>query len=333
MVEKERRLKIVFMGTPPFASAILQKIMDCAEFDILAAYCQPDRASGRGRKIIPCAVKLLAQDNLNIHQPLNFKDSAEVETLSSYAPDFLVVAAYGIILPQQVLDIPRYAPLNVHASLLPQYRGAAPIQRAIWDNNAKSGVSIMRMERSLDTGPVYATQAVSICEHTSATMHNCLAECGGNLLLECMHNIACCDLKAKIQDESLATYASKLSKNDGIIDWFKTSAEIHAQIRAVIPWPNPQIHLALPNDKIFQGQILEGKIICKKIDAPCGSIWHGENGAWGIVTLDGIYEITHFKLLGKQMISACEFARGYFPKMSNCLWGRVLSRDEIINNA
>lgn len=332
MVKKEGRLNIVFMGTPIFASIILQKIMQCNEFNICAVYCQPDRASGRGRKIIPCPVKVIAQNKFNIHQPINFKDITEIEILNAYKPDFLAVAAYGLILPQKILDIPRYAPLNVHASLLPLYRGAAPIQRAIWDNQDKTGISIMYMEKSLDTGPIYAQSSLIIGEHTSETMHNALAKSGGDLLIECMHNIALCGLKAYAQNDSEATCAPKLTKDDGIINWERTCAEVHAQIRAVDPWPNAQIYMILPNDKIYQAHIFLGKILSDRVDAPCGSIWHSDNSRWGIVCLDKVYEITHIKLIGKKRISASEFSRAYFPKVSNIIWGRVLSSQEIIKN-
>lgn len=333
MDETQGRLKIVFMGTSAFAGIILKKLINNSKFEIMAVYCQPDRASGRGRKIIPCDVKLLAQDKFIIRQPLNFKDVSEVEILNSYKPDFLLVAAYGLILPQEILNIPKYVPLNVHASLLPLYRGAAPIQRAIWDNVLNTGVSIMRMEASLDTGPVYVQKSFAVGEHTSASMHIMLAENGAHLLIDCMKSIVHYNAQANEQKESEASYAPKLSKADGLIDWCKTAIDVHAQVRAVIPWPNAQVFLALPNDKIYQAHILPGTIQSKRIDAPCASIWHGEGNTWGIVTADAIYEIGHIKLMGKQMISAQEFSRGYFPKKSNTVWGRILSREEINNNA
>jgi len=332
MDEAQRRLNLVFMGTPAFASIILQKLVDSNDFEISAIYCQPDRASGRGRKIIPCAVKSLAQDKFNVYQPVNFKDISEIDILNSYQPDFLIVAAYGLILPQKILNIPKYAPLNVHASLLPLYRGAAPIQRAIWDNQLSTGVSIMLMEASLDTGPVYAQKSLAIHEHTSASMHIALAESGADLLMQSIKDIAFYNAKPKKQNESEATYAPKLNKSDGLIIWSEKATAIHAQIRAVTPWPNAQLFLSLPNNKIYQVQILPGKIIPKKFDAVCGSIWHGENNTWGIVALDAFYEIKQIKLNGKQMVSAQEFSRGYFTKITNAAWGRVLTSKEITKN-
>ena len=163
MAAPEQKMRVVFMGTPDFAATVLRHVAAWPGCEVVAAYCQPDRPAGRGHKLQPPAVKVLAQElGIPVFQPLNFKDEADRAALAGLRPDALVVAAYGLILPQSVLDIPTIGPFNVHGSLLPQYRGAAPIQRAIMDGNHLTGISIMRMERGLDTGPMLLQRALGI---------------------------------------------------------------------------------------------------------------------------------------------------------------------------
>ena len=163
MAAPEQKMRVVFMGTPDFAATVLRHVAAWPGCEVVAAYCQPDRPAGRGHKLQPPAVKVLAQElGIPVFQPLNFKDEADRAALAALRPDALVVAAYGLILPQSVLDIPTIGPFNVHGSLLPQYRGAAPIQRAIMDGNHLTGITIMRMERGLDTGPMLLQRALGI---------------------------------------------------------------------------------------------------------------------------------------------------------------------------
>ncbi|MEG1610562.1 MAG: methionyl-tRNA formyltransferase, partial [Bilophila sp.] len=174
------------MGTPAFAATVLCRVADWQGGTVVAAYCQPDRPAGRGHKLTPPAVKVCAQERgIPVLQPFHFREQADRDALAAFCPDVLVVAAYGLILPQAVLDIPRIGPFNVHGSLLPRYRGAAPIQRAIMDGNALTGVTIMRMERGLDTGPMLAQRAIGIdLADTAATLYAELAELGGTLMVE-----------------------------------------------------------------------------------------------------------------------------------------------------
>ena len=163
MAAPEQKMRVVFMGTPDFAATVLRHVAAWPGCEVVAAYCQPDRPAGRGHKLQPPAVKVLAQElGIPVFQPLNFKDEADRAALAGLRPDALVVAAYGLILPQSVLEIPTIGPFNVHGSLLPQYRGAAPIQRAIMDGNHLTGITIMRMERGLDTGPMLLQRALGI---------------------------------------------------------------------------------------------------------------------------------------------------------------------------
>lgn len=344
MVEAQERLKIVFMGTPSFAATILEQVLTWPWAQVCGVYCQPDRPAGRGKALTACAVKQCAMaQGLEVFQPLNFKAEEDCATLAALKPDFLVVAAYGLLLPQRVLDVPRVAPVNVHGSLLPKYRGAAPIQRAVWDGCPETGVSIMRMEAGLDTGPVYAVRAMEIGEHTAGSLHDALALLGAKALEETLPDIAAGRLQAVTQDGAQATHAAKLTKADGRIEWDAPGAQVHAQVRAVIPWPAAQAVLALPNriegaegrgekggEKGFLDiQFTPGRIVASRPDSvPCGTLWHFEGSGWGIVTQDGLYELRELKVAGKKMVSAQAFALGYFPGGVRGAWGRALSPAE-----
>ena len=229
------------MGTPELAAVVLRRLADWPGGEVLAVYTQPDRPAGRGQKLRPSPVKEAALElGLPVRQPENFRDAESVAELAALAPDVLAVAAYGLILPQAVLDIPRLAPLNVHTSLLPRYRGAAPIQRAImenWQPGAESGVSIMRMEKGLDTGPVYAQRRIALAEQTAGSLHDALAALGAEALLEVISELCDGTAVAVPQDEGLASYAAKVFKEDGYVDWSLPLAAVHAQIRGVTPFP------------------------------------------------------------------------------------------------
>ncbi len=312
------------MGTPDFAAHILKELCLNSEFDVVGAYCQPDRPAGRGKKLFPPAVKKIAQDfNVPVFQPLNFKKLEDIETLRGLCPDFLVVAAYGLILPEEVLNLPRFAPINIHASLLPLYRGAAPIQRAIMDCHDKTGISIMHMEASLDTGPVYAMQSLNIDNHTAATLHDELAIIGIKLLTQVLHDIVHHGLKPIAQDENIATYAPKLFKFDGIINWHKPATFIHAQIRGVTPWPGAQVSVLRHEKNNIELRLGPGTIGPLQSDyedffANFGRIikpsqfWLLEKDVVAISTLDNFYLLHDVKPSNKSFMSAAEFARGYF---------------------
>ena len=223
------------MGTPDLAAAVLRRLVRWPGGDVVAVYTQPDRPAGRGHKLTPSPVKKLALElGLPVHQPLNFRQEGAVDELAALKPDLLVVAAYGLILPQAVLDIPTVDTLNVHTSLLPRYRGAAPIQRAVmenWQPGDVTGVSIMRIVPALDAGPVYAQCEVPIGQHTAGSLHDALAEAGGELLLTVLDQLRDGSAQPREQDESRVTYAAKLAKEDGYIDWARPAAEVHARIR------------------------------------------------------------------------------------------------------
>ena len=227
------------MGTPDFAAVSLRHLLDWGGCDVVGVYCQPDRPCGRGQVCTPTPVKLLAMEaRMPVFQPLNFKDQADVDQLRALEPDLLLVAAYGLILPQSVLDIPRLGAINVHASLLPEYRGAAPIQRVIMDGRPVTGITIMRMEAGLDTGDILLqrSRAIGIMD-TAQTLHDELAEMGGKLLVDALEKMDQGRLVRIPQDHARATYAAKLSKEEGRIDWNQPVLDVHNRIRGLFPWP------------------------------------------------------------------------------------------------
>lgn len=231
-------LRIVFAGTPEFAAAHLQAMLE-ADLNIVAVYSQPDRPAGRGQKLQASAVKQLAQQHgLAVLQPPSLRDPDAQQQLAALKPDLLVVVAYGLILPQAVLDTPRLGCINSHASLLPRWRGAAPIQRAIAAGDSESGVTVMQMEAGLDTGPMLLKVSTPISlQDTGGSLHDRLAELGPQAVLQAIEQLAHGTAHAQRQDDSLATYAHKLSKADARIDWQRPAGELDRLIRAYNPWP------------------------------------------------------------------------------------------------
>lgn len=248
----------MFMGTPGFAAASLRRLAAWPRAHIVAVYTQPDRPAGRGQKLAMSAVKKLALElGIPVCQPASLKGAEAQAELAAFRPDVLAVAAYGLILPDAVLDMPRLAPVNVHASILPGLRGAAPIQRAVmegWQPGARAGISIMRIGSRLDAGPVYAMGDTPIGEHTSGSLHDALAELGAELLVTVLDDLMEGRAVAVEQDESLATHAAKLGKRDGYINWTRSAAEAHAQIRGVTPRPGARTVLHLDAGTGFEAR-------------------------------------------------------------------------------
>lgn len=263
MAEAEHRLRLIYLGTPDFAARILAHLLAWEGGEVVGVFTQPDRPCGRGQVCRPPAVKRLALEaGCAVFQPRRLAGEEELGLLRDLAPDLLVVAAYGLILPQAVLDIPRLGAVNVHASLLPRYRGAAPIQRAIMNGDPVTGVTIMQMEAGLDTGPILLQRALAIgIDDTAATLHDDLAELGGHLLVQALEKLRRGTLAPLPQDPERATYAPKLTKADGLISWDRPAREIHDHIRAVTPWPGAHFFWPGPGRKtplrltVFPGKI------------------------------------------------------------------------------
>ncbi|MCL2633388.1 MAG: methionyl-tRNA formyltransferase [Oscillospiraceae bacterium] len=229
-------MKIIFMGTPDFAKTSLQALIN-SKHDITAVYTRTDKPRDRGKKISYSPVKELAlKHNIPVVQPTSLKTDEAMEILKSYNPDCIVVAAYGMILPQGVLDLPKYGCINVHASLLPKYRGAAPINRCIMDGETRSGITIMQMDAGVDTGDMLLQGEVLIPDNmTASELHDALAETGGELIVKALDNID--SITPTKQDNSLATHAEKLTKSECEIDFTRSAKEIHNFIRGLADYP------------------------------------------------------------------------------------------------
>ncbi|EGB15196.1 methionyl-tRNA formyltransferase [Pseudodesulfovibrio mercurii] len=310
-------LRVVFMGTPDFAAEALEILLKFDAAQVVAAYTQPDRPCGRGRQCTPSAVKRVALEHgIPVLQPVNFKDPADVAELAALAPDVLVVAAYGLILPQSVLDIPAILPLNIHASLLPHWRGAAPIQRAVENGDVVTGISIMKMEAGLDTGPVMVQRALRIGHNDHAgTIHDELAKLGGICICEALARLQTGAYDLKPQDDALATYAKKLEKKEGEIDWNRPAEAIHNQIRAMYPWPGAFFDWTNPDGKVLRLLVTPGEISEESAPkvAP-GTVLGEMDGKLAITTADRIYLTPEVKPQGKKGMDATAFTCGYMKE-------------------
>lgn len=250
----QKPLRIIFAGTPEFAAASLAAVLD-TEHEVVAVYTQPDRPAGRGRKLRPGPVKSLAlEHNLPVCQPLSLKGETEQQALAALNADLMIVVAYGLLLPQAVLDAPRLGCINVHASLLPRWRGAAPIHRALLAGDDVTGITIMQMDAGLDTGAMLSkTECPIAATDTSGTLHDRLAELGARTLTEALNSLAAGTLIPEPQDDRLANYAHKLEKQEGQIDWQQPAEEIARRIRGFNPWPVCFTSLAGDNLRIWAG--------------------------------------------------------------------------------
>ncbi len=311
-------LRTVFMGTPDFAAEALRILLEFKGASVVAVYTQPDRPCGRGKHCKPSAVKTVAlEQGIDIFQPENFTNKKDIDELAAIKPDVLVVAAYGLILPQAVLDIPAIHPLNIHASLLPQWRGAAPIQRAIENGDNVTGISIMKMEAGLDSGPVMVQRALAIGYNDHAgTIHDELAKLGGICICEAMARLQTGAYHFAPQDDSIATYARKLEKKEGAIDWNRPAAAIHNQIRAMYPWPGAFFDWHNPDGKAYRLHISPGEVgeeEAKGVEP--GTILGEMDGKLAITTQDKIYLTPTVKPQGKKAMNVASFLCGY---MKSC---------------
>lgn len=309
-------MRVVFMGTPDFAAESLKAVLD-AGCEVVGVFTQPDRPKGRGMKLAACETKALALERgLDVYQPASVRTPEALELMRSLAPDILCVVAYGKILPDELLAVPKYGAVNVHGSLLPQYRGAAPIQRAIMDGNKLTGITIMRMERGLDTGPMLSQRALGIgIDDTAATLHDELANLGGRLMVEVLQQYADGDPTTPIpQDDALATHAAKLTKADGHIGWDEDAEVLHARMRGVTPWPGAQTVFLLPNRDPLPVLLQPGRPGETYADGPRptpGTIVGLRGGKLLIACRDALYELSTLKPAGSKPMSAEAFWNGY----------------------
>lgn len=252
-------LRIVFAGTPEFAAEHLKALLGTSH-QIVAVYTQPDRPAGRGQKLMPSPVKQLAlEHDIPVYQPQTLRDADAQAELANLQADLMVVVAYGLILPQVVLDTPRLGCINSHASLLPRWRGAAPIQRAIEAGDSESGVTVMQMEAGLDTGPMLLKTHTPIsAEDTGGSLHDRLASLGPAAVIEAIAGLAAGTLKGEVQNDALATYAHKLNKEQAQLDWSRPAVELELLIRAFNPWPICQSSLNGAALKVHAAKLGEG---------------------------------------------------------------------------
>lgn len=290
-------LRIVFAGTPEFAAEHLKALLD-SPHQIIAVYSQPDRPAGRGQKLAASPVKQLAlQHAVPVYQPQTLRDPVAQAELAALAPDLLVVVAYGLILPQVVLDIPRLGCINSHASLLPRWRGAAPIQRAIEAGDSESGVTVMQMEAGLDTGPMLLKVSTPIAaDDTGGSLHDRLAALGPQAVLEAISGLASGTLVGDVQDDSLATYAHKLNKDEARLDWTRPALELERLIRAFHPWPICHSTLSDAALKVHAAELGEGS------GAP-GSILAADKQGLTVACGQGALRLTRLQLPGGKALN------------------------------
>ena len=296
-------MKVLFAGTPEFARASLQALLDTGNVP-LAVLTQPDRPAGRGRKITASPVKNLALvHDIPVLQPATLKDAAAVADIAAVDADILIVAAYGLLLPQAVLELPRRGCLNVHASLLPRWRGAAPVQAAILAGDLETGISLMQMDAGLDTGPVYAGQSLSIGESENAgELQDRLAVLGGDLLVRHLESIVDGSLTATAQDESLASYAGKILKQDAALDWRQPAAQLARKVRAYNPAPGAWFDLDGEPVKCWSADV------SLHADGQPGMVLKaGKNGV-EVACGAGALRLLTLQRPGRRQVSAAEFS-------------------------
>lgn len=297
------KLRIIFAGTPAFAAVALEALLQ-SHHEILAVYTQPDKPSGRGLKLTPSAVKALALTHqLPIYQPTTLKDPDVQAALKALNADVMVVAAYGMLLPEAVLNIPKHGCINIHPSLLPRWRGAAPLQRTIFAGDKVTGVTIMQMDKGLDTGPMLLQSHYELAEdETSQTLHDKMAKVGAVNLIETLNLLAQNKLMPQVQDDALATYADKITKEEAIINWSKPAAELECLIRAFNPWPIAQT--------TWQDQPLRiwmAKALNTSTNALPGTIVQADREGVDVATGEGILRLLQVQQPGSKALSISDF--------------------------
>ncbi len=293
------RLRIVFAGTPPFAAGILQALLR-SEHEVVAVYTQPDRPAGRGKQLQASAVKQVAMaQGLAVLQPHTLRTDTAAGELAQWQADVMVVVAYGLILPQAILDTPRLGCVNVHASLLPRWRGAAPIERALMAGDTRTGVTIMQMDKGLDTGPMLCTEVVDITEEDDRiSLESKLEHAGIKALLPALADLEQCILHATAQDHTASTYAAKLEKQESLIHWDQDARVIHRQIRGMVGRQPAFAQYRHERIRILEASVLPGIAACNP-----GTLISADSDGLRVACVESSLNITRIQLPGKNAVS------------------------------
>jgi len=306
MMKNNNKLRLIYAGTPEFAVPALEALI-ASQHDVVAVYTQPDRPAGRGRKIKFGAVKQVAVDaTIPVEQIVSFKADQALETLRAYQADVMIVAAYSLLLPQSVLDIPKRGCLNIHGSLLPRWRGAAPIHRAIQAGDKETGVTIMQMALGLDTGDMlYKISCPISADSTGQTIHDQLAQDGATALLKTLDLLVTDQLVPEVQDDALSCYAHKLAKKQGAIDWTKSAVEIDRTIRAYNPWP-----AAFTTRKGKPVRFFMSSAIASTASGKIGEVIAESKQGIEIITGEGSVLITRLQMPNAKQLKVSDFING-----------------------
>ena len=317
-------LNIIFAGTPDFAAQHLAALLQ-SQHNVVAVYCPPDKPAGRGKKLTACATKLLAlENNIPVQQPENFKSLKSQLTLTSYQADVMVVVAYGLLLPTVILETPRLGCINVHGSILPKWRGAAPIQRALEAGDPQTGVTIMQMDKGLDTGDMILTATCDITStDTSASLYSKLAALGPTALLETLTLMASGEYKRQPQDNTQATHAAKLDKADAEINWQQPAAVLDRTIRAYIPWPVAQFTFH-ENDNEHRIRVLQASVITLDHKQTPGTIISCDKQGIVVATTTNALRLETLQLPGKKALAVADILNG------KALW---FAKGQLINGS
>ncbi|WP_019028804.1 methionyl-tRNA formyltransferase [Colwellia piezophila] len=308
-------LNIIFAGTPDFAAQHLAALIN-SEHNIVAVYCPPDKPAGRGKKLTACATKLLAlEHNIPVEQPINFKNKIDQQQLAQYHPDIMVVVAYGLLLPEVILTAPKLGCINVHGSILPKWRGAAPIQRSLEAGDKKTGVTIMQMDKGLDTGDMILTAECDIENtDTSASLYEKLANLGPTALVKTLALMAQANYQASdhniAQDNDLATYAHKLDKAEAELNWQLSANELHRKVRAYIPWPVSQFTFTETAGKQHRLRVWQASVQEYQGSATPGTIITVDKQGIVIATTEGALRLEVLQLPGKKALPVKDILNG-----------------------
>ncbi|MFC1588696.1 methionyl-tRNA formyltransferase [Pseudomonadota bacterium] len=304
-------IRIIYAGTPDFAVAPLSALID-AGYEVVAVYTQPDRPAGRGRERRPSPVKQKAlEHNIPVFQPESLKSEADQNALRDLKPDLMIVTAYGLLLPKAVLEIPRLGCINVHASLLPRWRGAAPIQRAILAGDKQTGITIMQMDVGLDTGDMLATQECEIqSDDTGSSLHDRLMAMGAETLMTMLPDFVAGKIRPQKQDDALANYASKLSKQEAEINWSLPAEQIHYSVRAFNAWPVAFTHWQKKNKQDVL-RVWQSEVLGITSNAAAGTVLRCGREGIDVATGEGVLRLLQVQPSGKKTMAAADFANAH----------------------